>query len=354
MASKRESGGARALRVGIVGMGIRGRMYAAICRQLAGAELVGLCDVSQAARAAGQDEFGVPGFAEVEGMCRQCRPQAVVVATPDPEHVAPAVAAARAGCHLLIEKPLAISLAEARAIADAVERSSVKAMVAFENHWNPVLEAMKQSAGADELGAMVSCHFQLDDRIDVPTAMLSWSGRSSPGWFLMAHTVELAGWIAGQRPVRASAIGHRGVLSARGIDTLDAIHAILEFDGGMVGSFSSCWVLPESLPLVYQFRCEMVGRSGSMRADLTDQMLHKATAGLGPAQAGRYEHPSTIGVTMSGLATSPPARMFADFISALAGGAPLPCPLEDSLVNVAAIAAVHESIEARQPAEVRT
>ena len=83
-----------------------------------------------------------------------------------------------------------------------------------------------------------------------------------------------------------------------------------------------------------------------MRADLTDQMLHKATA-------GGFEHPSTIGVTMTGAATSPPAQMFAEFVAAVAAGSPVPCPLADGLLNVAAVAAIHESIESGSPVEVR-
>lgn len=346
MVRKPETGsGSEVLRVGIVGMGIRGKMYAAICRSLAGAELVGVCDVAEEARSSAQAEFALPGFADAAEMCRTCSPQAVVVATPDFAHVAPALAAAEAGCHLLIEKPLAMSIDDARRVCQAVQAAGVRAMVAFENHWNPPLSAMKAAAEAGELGQMVSCTSQLDDRIDVPTKLLSWLGRSSPGWFLMAHTVELAGWIAEQKPMRVQAVGHKGVLAERGIDTYDAIHAVVRFDGGMVGSFSSCWVLPESLPLIFQFRHEMVGRSGSARADLTDQMLHKA--------ARRYEHPSTIGVTMGGAATSPPALMFAEFVSAVRGDEPMPCPLEDGLLNVAAIAAVHESIESGLPVEVR-
>jgi len=135
------------------------------------------------------------------------------------------------------------------------------------------------------------------------------------------------------------------VLTGLGLDTYDALHAIMEFDGGMVGSFSSCWVLPRSLPLVYQFRHEMVGSAGAMRVDLTDQMLHKAT--------DRYEHPSTIGVSASGALTSPPALMFADFITALGSGGKMPCPLDEGLINVAAVAAIHESAETQRRVEVR-
>ena len=339
-------GKARTVRVGIVGMGIRGQMYAATCRQLPNAELVGVCDVATVAREAAAEQFATSGFAEAKAMCEQANPDAVVVCTPDFAHVGPALAAAKGGCHLLLEKPLAMSVAEARQIVQCVADAGVRAMMAFENHWNPPLAAMKASAAAGELGRLISCNSQLDDRIDVPTKLLSWLGKSSPGWFLMAHSVELAGWIAEQKPVSVFAAAIEGVLSGRGIDTYDAIHAVVRFDGGMVGTFSSCWVLPESLPLIFQFRHEMVGTGGCVRADLTDQMLHKATA-------GGYEHPSTIGVTTTGALTSPPAQMLAQFIAGLISGRPLPCSLEDGLLNVAAIAAIHQSIESAKCVEVR-
>ncbi len=335
----------KVIRLGVVGMGVRGQMYAAIARGMDGAELVGVCDVSDRARSAAEEELGVAAFSDTAEMCRQTSPNAVIIATPDFAHVEPALAAAKAGASLLIEKPLATSAADARKVCRAVEEASVRAMVAFENHWNPPLAAMKAAADAGELGKLVSCNSQLDDRIDVPTEKLTWLGQSSPGWFLMAHTVELAGWIAGQKPTSVRAIGRKGVLAGRGIDTYDGIHAVLEFDGGMIGAFSSCWVLPKSLPLIFQFRHEMVGENGSMRADLTDQMLHKAT--------DRYEHPSTIGVSVTGAPISPPAQMFGEFLAGLRTGADLPCTPADGLLNVAAIAAIHESIESRQPVEIQ-
>jgi len=333
------------IRVAIVGMGIRGRMYAATCGGLTGAELVGACDLADEVRSAAESEFGIEAFADVAEMCQRARPDAVVIATPDFAHTAPALAAADAGCHLLIEKPLAMTVTEAKQIVAAVESAGAEGMVAFENHWNPPCSAAKAAADAGELGEIVSITSQLDDRIDVPAKLLRWLGKSSPGWFLLAHTVELAGWIADQKPARVFATGVKGVLTGMGLDTYDAIHATIDFDGGAAGTFNSCWVLPESLPLIFQFRHEMVGTKGSVRIDLTDQMLRKATA------AG-YEHPSTIGVTMTGALTSPPAMMFADFIAAIAGGEPVPCPLADGLLNVAAVAAIHESIESGEPVEV--
>jgi len=342
---KADEGTSARLRIGVAGAGIRGRMYAAIASRVHNAELVGICDTSEDARKAAGDALAAPVFADTAAMCKAVQPDAVVVATPDFAHVEPCLAAIDAGANLLIEKPLATTVAEARKIARAADKAGVRAMVAFENHWNPPLAAMKASAEAGELGRLVSCNSQLDDRIDVPTEMNAWLGRSSIGWFLMSHTVALAGWIAGQRPVAVFASAGRGVLKAAGIDTYDSIHAVIEFDGGMVGSFSSCWVLPRSIPLIFQFRHEMVGTDGAMRADFTDQMLHKATA--------TYEHPATIGVSMTGAPVSPPGQMLTQFVGDLLAGNELPCSLEEGLLNVAAISAIHQSIESGKVIEVK-
>ena len=83
----------------------------------------------------------------------------------------PAIAAAGAGCDLLMEKPLPMNLDDARAIVDAVDAAGVRAMVAFENHWNPPFISAKAAVEAGELGDMIHCVSQLDDRIDVPTKM---------------------------------------------------------------------------------------------------------------------------------------------------------------------------------------
>ena len=63
MSRKASGAGNEPVRVGIVGMGIRGTMYARICRALADVELVGTCDLAEGAREAAVAEFGVPGFA---------------------------------------------------------------------------------------------------------------------------------------------------------------------------------------------------------------------------------------------------------------------------------------------------
>ncbi len=76
----------------------------------------------------------------------------VSICTPQHLHCANVVAAARAGKHLVIEKPVAISPAELRLMRDVVRQAGVRTVVSFVLRWNPVFQQLKRMIAADELG----------------------------------------------------------------------------------------------------------------------------------------------------------------------------------------------------------
>ena len=92
-------------------------------------------------------------------------------------------------------------------MAAAVRRAGVLCQVAFENRWNPPYLAAKEAIERGDIGTVLSLNSRINDRIDVPLSMLSWGATSSPGWFLLSHTVDLARWLSGQEPVRVYAPG---------------------------------------------------------------------------------------------------------------------------------------------------
>lgn len=264
------SGADSMIKVGIVGAGIRGRLFA---RALEGhAEVVGLSDSSASARESAS-RTGLPIYAEQLELMEKGRPDALIVATPDFAHAEPAITAATAGLHLLVEKPLATSLGEAYAIHDAVTTSGVRLMVGFENRWNPHFRSVRQAIDDGSLGRLVWQSANLSNSYHVPTTMLSWAADSSPVWFLMPHTADLVCWLSGATPVSVFARGTRGLLAARGIDTWDVVHASIALDDGSVASLTSAWVLPDSAPGIVDFTYQVVGAGGMVKADLGSQGL---------------------------------------------------------------------------------
>lgn len=260
------------MHIGIVGCGIRGQLFAEALASEDSVTVTAMADPSERARTAAKERLGddITLFDNIDALY-DSGIDAVIVATPDFAHVEPAVAAAKRGLHLMIEKPLATSSEQARLIRKEIERHGVTCLVAFENRWNPHFVKLRRMIEDGQLGKIVSVHGVLSNTFFVPERMLSWSSASSPAWFLMPHTLDLAMWMTGSKPVDVTARGTRGVLAERGIDTWDTIDALVVMESGAVASLRSSWVLPESSPNIVDFRLEVVGTEGSARIDMNDQ-----------------------------------------------------------------------------------
>jgi predicted dehydrogenase len=273
--------------VGIVGAGLRGRMYAQALADLEGIDVVGFAEPDPNAAA------GVPWRIPVVGthdeLLERLDPDAVVVATPDFAHREAAVAVASAGKHLLVEKPLAMSLEDAYAIRHAVTSGGATCLVGFENRWNPHVLTAHRSIAAGDVGTHITSSATLSNTWFVPTEMLRWASQSSPAWFLLPHTVDMLLWFTGRAPVSVTAVASRGHLAARGIDTEDVVHALLTYDDGSTSSLTSAWTLPSGGPAIVDFRFEFVGTSGSLSGSPIRQGLDtvsdrtRALAPLGDA-----------------------------------------------------------------------
>ena len=328
------------MRIAIVGMGIRGQMYARTVQQNPTATLVGVSDVNNETTEQTAARYHVAGFNDVEDMLDKTHPDALIIATPDFAHCAPALAAAARHIHLLIEKPLAITITEAATIVEAAERAGITCQVAFENRWNPAFVQVKSAIERGDLGQLCHMSARLNDTLFVPPRMLSWAGRSTVGWFLLSHLVDMALWLSGQRPHRVYATATRRILPTLGIKTYDSLHTILSFPSFEV-MFETSWVLPESLPTVFDFKFEIVGDRGALFVDCQDQMVHQAT--------GRYTYPGTLVTELNGRLRGFPMDMVDSFISAVSQGKASLVSLADGLAVTQIVEAAHRSVELGEP-----
>lgn len=333
-------------RFGVVGGGIRGSLFAAAVRQHPQADLVAVCDPDPAVRERAGTELGVPVHPDLDAMLA-AHPDltAAVIATPDFAHREAAVRCLDQGLDLMIEKPLATTVADADAIAAAAEARGATIMIAFENRWNPRFAEMRRQLALGEAGAVVNQVINLNDTIFVPTQMLSWAAQSSPAWFLMPHSLDLACWLSGSRPVSVFARGVKRLLPGRGVDTWDAITATFTMADGSVTVLNSQWVLPTSLPAVFDFRYELHTDTTSFRLNISDSGLTRYDdAGGQWVQLGGYRHYDEL----RGLGVD----MIGDFIAVL-NGADRDLPgIAAGRSITAAIAAVHTSLESGLPQEI--
>lgn len=325
------------LKAGVIGVGTMGQKYLNLMVKDPRIKVLGVHDINEEKASAVAQKYGVRYFTDYRELL-DCNPDFVYIGTPDFAHTEIAVLAAKKGINLLIEKPLAMSVHEAEQIVNAVRANRVKAKVCFCNRWNPPFVVAKQAVDNGAIGNIISIYARLNDTLFVPTKMLSWSSRTSPGWFLMSHTLDLARWYIGSEAVKVFATGQKKLLKQKyGIDTYDSLHAIVHFRSGAVAVLESGWILPESFPMIIDFKFQIIGEKGCIEIDTHDQMLHMS--------AERYQHLPTIDITINERARGQVSWNFEDFIDCLLEGREPSATVEDGLANTRVLEAIHKAAD---------
>lgn len=146
----------RTLRLGIAGIGNEGVQVARYATEFEGVELTAAADLrSDALAAFGERHAGVRLFESVEAMCAQGDVDAVWIATPSEHHAQHTVTAAQSGKHVILEKPMALSLAESDRIVEAVEKHGVQLLMHSHASDAPVIKIRELVAGG-RLGGLVN------------------------------------------------------------------------------------------------------------------------------------------------------------------------------------------------------
>ncbi|GAA2756629.1 Gfo/Idh/MocA family protein [Actinopolymorpha rutila] len=334
--------------VAVVGAGVMGAAHAAVVAADPRARLVGVASVPDtAAREVARRHGAELATDDYRTLLRRTDVDLVIVATPDHLHTPIAVEAALAGKAILVEKPLATSLADADEVIAAVERSGVAAMTSFNHRWIPSYAQAKAAIEAGRIGRPRMAYARKNDRIHVPTRMLSWAADTTPAWFLSSHDIDLVCWFFGEdRAVEVYATAVRGVLDGHGVHTPDAIQAQVRFASGAVATFESCWTYPDTYPTMTDSFVEVVGEHGVVHLDRKDDQVEVAT----PTE---FEYPRiSIMPVLHGVPAGALAHAVGHMVGCVADGTPPLVSLAESRRVTAILAAVHESVAGGGPVPV--
>ena len=141
-------------RVGVVGMGGAGLAFVAALRRHAGFDWVALAEPVDAVRQRCTVEFGVPAYASLAGLLAHPGLDAVIIATPTELHTGQTVEAAEAGKHVLVEKPMAVSMQAGRSMVDAADKAGVTLLVGHSHSHDLPIRRMRDLIESGELGAV--------------------------------------------------------------------------------------------------------------------------------------------------------------------------------------------------------
>ncbi len=233
------------LRMGVIGIGNMGTEH---CRIIAGGrtpevELTAVADLRPDRRAWAEEHLPrtVQVFTSGEELIRAGCCDAVIIAVPHPSHPAMAVAALKAGLHVLCEKPIAVSTAEARSMVTAAEESGKVFALMFNQRTNGLYKRMKRMLDSGELGAIKRVNWIITDwyrsqkYYDSGTWRATWAGEG--GGVLLnqcPHQLDLLQWLCGL-PTVVDAHCHEGKWHT--IEVEDDVTAYLEFENGATGVF---------------------------------------------------------------------------------------------------------------------
>lgn len=262
----------RRSKFGVIGVGTWGENHVRAYAQNPRSELVAVSDINEERAKKIGSQYGVSYYTDYMKMLADRTIEAVSVATPDFLHREACVAAAEAGKHVLVEKPLATTVEDAEAIVNAARKSGVKLMVDFHNRWNPPFVQAKKALEDKELGDPIYIFARINNTKLSPTSFLKWASRSKVIWFLTAHTCDLVRWLFQDEAQSVYAAATSRVLTSRGIKTPDLYTAIVKFRKGGIATLESTWILPNTMPgvgwgewtgLGIAFEMQIVGSGGA-------------------------------------------------------------------------------------------
>lgn len=222
-------------RIALVGAGVIGRRHLDAMAKTDAAELVAIVDPrpDAAAEAAAR---GVPFFTDLDEMLREVAPAGVIVATPTEAHFAAAAAALAAGRHLLIEKPVAATLDEARALVAKAEETGGRVLVGHHRRYYPHVEKARALIESGAIGRVVAVSGQWCVRKHDDYYREDWRRRWQAGPILtnLVHELDYLRHILG--PV--SAVQAEVSRDVQGFEKEDAAAIILRFASGALGAFA--------------------------------------------------------------------------------------------------------------------
>ena len=290
------------IKVALVGCGRISKNHFDAIRRVDGLALGAVCDVDeQRARAAGAQE-GVPWFANYAEMLKSADADLVAICTPSGLHSAQGVAAAKAGKHVLTEKPMSITLEQADALVDACDAAEVRLFVVKQNRLNPAVQLLKRAVDKGRFGRIYLANTTVrwhrpQEYYDAAPWRGTWEFDGGAFMNQASHYVDLIQWLVG--PVES--VVAKTATQAHRIEAEDSGVAVLKFRSGAIGVIE---VNVLTYPRNWEGSITLIGEKGTAKiggtavnkvehwsfADYDDDDKLVETAGTNPPSVYGFGH----------------------------------------------------------------
>jgi Predicted dehydrogenases and related proteins len=236
-----------------------GRNHARVLHELDGVELVGVADSNMDAACQIADFHAIRAYSSLEELLQKERPEAVTIAVPTESHHRAVMEALAAGCHVMVEKPIAATLAEADEMVAAAKSANRVLAVGHIERYNPAVLELKRRLDDGQLGKAYEFDAQrlgpFPQRIRDVGVVID----------LATHDLDLMRFLTGSEIVRVYAETRRKVHTTRE----DMVSGLLRLADGSVGLLQINWLTPTKIR-----QMTVTGERGMFRADYLTQDLY--------------------------------------------------------------------------------
>lgn len=231
------------LKVGVVGAGgIAVESHLPVLQNLKNVEVVAICDSREDIAKEAASKFHTKNvFSDLESMVSKEKPDIVDICTPPFTHMTLAINAMNAGCHVLVEKPMATSVQDADAMISASKKNNVRLGVVHQNLFNPAVIKAKELINSGAMGDLLHVELRTSEGVDseLCTNKDHWCHKLPGGIFyeIIPHPVYLSQFfLEDVKPV--AVIGRK--MSDRAFMKNDELQVLLEGKNGLGAIIASC------------------------------------------------------------------------------------------------------------------
>lgn len=338
-----------ALGFGIVGCGMISQFHAKALADVAGAKLVACVDRRLDAAKAFGKQHGINAYDDLDAMLADPKVDVVTICTPSGAHMEPAVAAANAGKHVIVEKPLEITLKRCDKIIEACKKNKVVLSTLFPSRFHKSSQLLKEAVDKGKFGKLTLGDsyvkwFRTQEYYDSGAWRGTWALDGGGALMNQAiHSVDLLVWLMG--PV-AEISAQTATLAHERIEVEDVATAALKFESGALGVIEATTAaFPGALKKI-----ELHGSHGSAtieEEDIKTWEFAKMTAkdkkiaaeyGSVTETGGGAADPSAIGYEAH-------ATQFRDIVKAIKKGTPPAVDGPEGRRSVEVILAIYKAAE---------
>ena len=257
------------LAVGMIGLGhLHPRLYMPLFEQAGATEVVAAMDPDAALREAFCTDYGVAGYDTVEKLLEQHTLDIAAIFLPHADCPAAAEACARAGAHIMVEKPMAADVAGAQRLVDAAQEHGVKVTTGYCWRLHPVAKKFKKVVQSGVIGNVVGgggrcAAGRLQRYIDGHAAWMLERERSGGGPMmnLGVHWIDLFRWILEDDVAEVSG---QNVKINQTYDIEDNSFAHIRFSGGALVALDISYTVPDSYPYGRDLFLAVRGTTGAI------------------------------------------------------------------------------------------